>query len=69
MSQEKDARPKWVMRRGFNWASSRENLTLLYANNTGADQPVHPRILVSTFVIRLLEIMISTLASCKIAIF
>ena len=24
------------------WASARENLSLVFANNKGADQPVHP---------------------------
>ena len=30
-----------------------------FANNTGADQPAHPRSLISAFVIRLLESIIS----------
>ena len=36
----------------------RENLSSGFANNTGADQPVHPRSLISAFVIRLLESII-----------
>ena len=38
---------------GFNitWASTRETLTLLLANNKGIDQPAHTRSLVSAFVI------------------
>ena len=36
------------------------------ANNTGADQPAHPRSLISAFVIRLLESIISTLATNEI---
>ena len=41
----------------YNLASTCENLTLnlLYANNKGADQPVHPHSLFSTFAIRSLE--------------
>ena len=39
-----------------------------FANNTGADQPGHPRSLISTFVIRLLERSIFKLASSKISI-
>ena len=39
------------------------------ANNTAADQPAHPRRLISTFVIRFLEIIISELATSKISIF
>ena len=39
------------------------------ANNTGADQPAHPRSLISAFVIRFLESIISELATSKISIF
>ena len=35
------------------WASTRENLSSVFANNKGADQPAHPRSLISAFVIRL----------------
>ena len=44
-------------------ASAREILTLLQAINKDAEQPVHPRILVSTFDIRFLESTISILAT------
>ena len=40
-----------------------------YANNKGADQPSHPRRLVSAFVIGLLENIISRLATSEISIF
>ena len=40
-----------------------------FANNKGADQPAHPRSLISVFVIHLLEIVISRLATCKILSF
>ena len=40
-----------------------------FANNKGADQPAHPRSLVSTFVIRLLESYIYELATSKIPIY
>ena len=40
-----------------------------FVNNTGADQPAHPRSLISAFVIRLLESIISRLATSKISIF
>ena len=33
----------------------KKNLILLYASNKGADQPVHPRSLVSAFVTHFLE--------------
>ena len=39
------------------------------ANNKGADQPAHPRSLISTFVIGLLESTISKLATSEISIF
>ena len=35
----------------------------------GADQPVHPRCLINAFVIRLLESIISRLATSEILIF
>ena len=42
---------------GFNiiWASTRETLTLLLANNKDTDQPAHTRSLISTLVIRYLK--------------
>ena len=38
-------------------------------NNKGADQPAHLHSLISTFVIRLLESIISKLATSEISIF
>ena len=40
-----------------------------FANNKGADQPVHPRRLISVFVIRFLESTISKLTTSEISIF
>ena len=40
-----------------------------FANNKGADQPVHPHSLISAFVIRLFESIISRLASSEISLF
>ena len=40
-----------------------------FANNKGADQPAHPRSLISAFVIRLLESIISKHATSEISIF
>ena len=40
-----------------------------FANNTGADQPAHPRSLISAFVIRFWESIICKLASGEISIF
>ena len=39
------------------------------ANNKGADQPAHPRSLISALVIRFLESIISKLATGEISIF
>ena len=46
----------------------RENLASGYANNQGADQPAHLRSLISAFVIRFLESMISILTTSEIFI-
>ena len=40
-----------------------------FANNKGADQPAHPRRLISAFIIRLLESIISKLDSREFSIF
>ena len=40
-----------------------------FANNTGADQPAHPRSLISAFKIRVLESTISKLATSEISTF
>ena len=40
------------------WATSWENLSMPYANNKGADQPAHPRSLISAFVVRCLDSII-----------
>ena len=40
-----------------------------FANNTGADQPAHPRSLISAFVIRFVESIICKLATGEILIF
>ena len=40
-----------------------------FANNTGADQPAHPRSLISAFVIRFLESIICKLSTSEISIF
>ena len=40
-----------------------------YANNKGADQPAHPRSLISTFVVRCLDSMICILAISEVSRF
>ena len=42
---------------------TRENLSSGFVNNTFADQPVHPRILISAFLVRVMENIISKLAA------
>ena len=49
------------------WASSWENLFLLYANNKGADQPAQLRSLISTFVVHYLDNLIPLLAIAEIS--
>ena len=48
------------------WALMGENLSSGFANNKGAEQPAHPHSLISTFSIRLLESIISKLATSKV---
>ena len=38
-----------------------------YANNKGADQPAHPRSLISNFVVRCLDSIISIFAISKVS--
>ena len=57
-----------LLKFSLKWASSRENLTLLHANNEGADQPAHSHNLISTSFIRLLESVISHSATWEISI-
>ena len=47
------------------WATSWENMFMIYANDKGADQPAHPRSLISTFVVRCLESIIPLLTISK----
>ena len=55
-----------MQRRQTNiWAVSWENLFMPYANHKGAYQPVHPRSLISTFVVRCLDSIIHLLAISK----
>ena len=45
-----------------------ENLSSPFANIKGTDQPVHPHSLVSDFVVRLLESIISITATSELSI-
>ena len=50
-------------------ALTQENLSSVFMNNKGADQPAHQRRLISNFVIPLLESIILKLATSEISIF
>ena len=49
------------------WATSWENLFMPYANNKGTDQPAHPHSLISTFVVRCLDSIISLVSKSEIS--
>ena len=49
----------------ISWTSSRERLTLLHAKNEVANQPAQPRSLISAFVFRSLQSILSKLASYR----
>ena len=49
------------------WATSWENLFMPYANDKGADQPAHPRSLISVFVVRWLDSIRHLLAIAEIS--
>ena len=48
-----------------NWPSTLVYLSSGFVNNKGADQPAHPRSLISAFVFRSLESIISKLSVAK----
>ena len=50
------------------WAMDVRKPVFEVANNTGADQPGHPRSLISTFVIRFLESIICKLVTGEISL-
>ena len=65
-----DARIGYVVHGHSLYGPRREETCLRgFANNTGADQPAHPRRLISAFVIRLSRSIISRLATSEISIF
>ena len=49
----------------IRWASMRENLIFLHANNKGADQPAHSRSLLSAVVVRSLERIVINRQPCS----
>ena len=56
----------YVQTKDHNWALMREYLSSVVSNNKGADQPAHPRSLISAFGIRFLESIISRLDMSEI---
>ena len=70
MSSIKDVHTKHVFVFPLPHGPRREKTYLWwFANNKGADQPAPPRSLISAFAIRLLESIISRLATDKISSF
>ena len=51
------------------WPRGEKTCLWGFANNTGTDQPAHPRNLVSAFVINFWESNVCKLAKCEISIF
>ena len=51
----------------LKWAMSWENLFMPYANNKGADQPAHPRSLISAIVVRYLDSIIPLVCKSEIS--
>ena len=46
---------RYILFNNINEPRHEKNLFLSYTNNKGADQPAHPRSLISTFVVRCLD--------------
>ena len=55
----------WRKNADLRIATLRENVPLLYANKTGADQTAHLRSLISSFVFRYMRVMIAKHATFK----
>ena len=62
-----DGKARW--RRIQMGLDARKTCLRGFANNTGADQPAHPRSLISAFVNHVLESTISKLATSEISFF
>ena len=61
---------RWQKRlsaRNRDWAGPWETYLMLYANNKGADQPAYPRSLISAFVVRCLDSVMSLVYVTKIS--
>ena len=56
-----------MSKRRTNEPRHEKNLFLPYANNKGADQPAHPRSLISTFVVRCLDSILSLVSISEIS--
>ena len=62
-----ESKPGYIQSELYKWATSLENLFMQYAKNKGADQPAHPRSLISTFVVRCLDSIISLVSIYEIS--
>ena len=64
---------EWLLKTGFTvlvYGPQRQKTSLWwFANNTGADQPAHPRSLISAFVIHVFESILSRLDTSEISNF
>ena len=58
-----------ILKSGLNGPRREKTCLRGFANNTGADQPAHPRSLISAFVVRFLENFICKLATGEISFF
>ena len=60
----------WLeFRSGLYMGLDARKLTLLHVNNKGVDQPAHPCSLISAFVVRVLECLMTPLDTHKNSIF
>ena len=60
---------KGTFESGTDGAGHAKMCLMLYANNKGADQPMHPCSLISIFVVRCLDSMICIFAISKVSRF
>ena len=58
LASDKEKAGEFMVKWRNTWAKSWENLFMPYATNKVADQPAHPRSLISTFVVCCLHSMI-----------
>ena len=57
----------WIRLKIGVWNGPWKTCVMSYANNKGADQPAHPRRLISAFVVRCLDSIMSLISETKIS--